>query len=271
MSLIMLSVRTFLITLFLLISCNVNAEYLNITQTVTDLQSNSSENSTQFRKELPEYLIPPELKLYEKKRLYASFSGGKTYSDNSETFVSGIQTIGDRVLTIMEESSWSPIIKNILTGEINTISQFDGKIDFKWLGNTSLGCNIGKNGSIDAEVMNFTMSIQDDRYIFDKSASIFAFLLNLSYSPQIQDTKFTPYFSLGVGPTVFRLKRMTKKAKTVMPLNLPWYSYQMKVGVDYTIVQDCSIFIGYRYFNVPLPVTSYISTHNIELGIKLHL
>ncbi len=290
----MLLIRIFLVILCLFNFYNANTEQLNIDQAVglqsnilenlspitqfsTDqavvLQSNISENLlpiTQFREELPEYLIPSKLKMHEKKRIYASFSGGKTYNDNSETFINGIQAIGDRVLSIIEGNSWSPIIKNILTGEINTISQFDGKIKFQWLGNTSLGCYIGKNGRIDAEIMSYDINILDNKYIFDKSASIFAFLLNLSYSPQIKDTKFTPYFSLGIGPTVFRLKRVNKKAKAMMPLNLPWYSYQMKFGIDYSITQDCSVFLGYRYFNIPMPITNNISTHNVEAGIRLH-
>ncbi len=290
----MLLIRIFLVILFLFNVYNANTEQLNVDQDV-GLQSHNSQNLlpttqfskgqvvvsqsnipenllliTQFREELPEYFIHSKLKMHEKKRLYASFSGGQIYNDNSETFIKGVQAIGDRVLSIMEGNSWSPIIKNILTGELNAISQFDGKIKFQWLVNTSLGCYIGKNGRIDAEIMSYDINILDNKYIFDKSASIFAFLFNLSYIPQIKDTKFTPYFSLGIGPTVFRLKRVNKKAKAMMPLNLPWYSYQMKFGIDYSITQDCSIFLGYRYFNIPMPITNHISTHNIETGIRLH-
>ncbi|OEY86605.1 hypothetical protein BIY23_02760 [Wolbachia pipientis] len=256
---------------------NLNASIervtLDVDQRVADLRSNVSgisedlSSATQFREELP---VSSKIKLHHKNHFYVSFSGGKTYDDNSEVFVNGIRAIGDRMLTLIDGNSWSSIIKNILTGEINAISQFDGKINFQWLGHTSLGCHIGENGRIDYEIINFKMSIQDNKLIFDKSASIFAFLFNLYYSPHIKDTKLSPYISFGIGPTIFRLQRINKPTNTIVPLNLPWYAYQVRLGIDYVVVQDLSVFLGYRYFNIPIPLANRISTHNIEAGIRLH-
>jgi len=51
-----------------------------------------------------------------------------------------------------------------------------------------------------------------------------------------------------------------------MPLNVPWFAYQVKLGVSYSIIPEVKAFLGYRYFSIPIPVADDISTHNIEIG-----
>lgn len=199
---------------------------------------------------------------------YVSANGGKVYHDNSETFVKGIQEIGKRVLTLVE-SHYGFIIKNIVANEIKSIQQFDGKIDFQWLNSISLGYYAGENGRVDFEAMYSRVNIENSTspLVFDKSASIFAFLLNFYYNPSVQDTQFAPYIGLGIGPTVFRLKRINGSPQNSMPLNVPWFAYQIKLGVDYSIIPEVKTFLGYRYFSIPVPVADDISTHNIEVGL----
>lgn len=143
----------------------------------------------------------------KKLDFYVSANGGKVYHDNSEIFVKGIQEIGKRVLTLVE-SHYGFIIKNIVADEMKSIQQFDGKIDFQWFSSMSLGYYAGENGKIDFEAAYSIANIEDSNSppVFDKSASIFAFLLNFYYNPSVQDTQFAPYIGLGIGPTVFRLK-----------------------------------------------------------------
>ncbi len=204
----------------------------------------------------------------KKLDFYVSANGGKVYHDNSETFVKGIQEIGKRVLTLVE-SHYGFIIKNIVANEIKSIQQFDGKIDFQWLSSISLGYYAGENGRVDFETMYSVANIENSNSppVFDKSASIFAFLLNFYYNPSVQDTQFAPYIGLGIGPTVFRLKRINGSPQNSMPLNVPWFAYQIKLGVDYSIIPEIKTFLGYRYFSVPIPVADDISTHNIEVGL----
>lgn len=204
----------------------------------------------------------------KKLDFYVSANGGKVYHDNSEIFVKGIQEIGKRVLTLVE-SHYGFIIKNIVADEIKSIQQFDGKIDFQWFSSMSLGYYAGENGKIDFEAAYSIANIEDSNSppIFDKSASIFAFLLNFYYNPSVQDTQFAPYIGLGIGPTVFRLKRINGSPQNSMPLNVPWFAYQIKLGVDYSIIPEIKTFLGYRYFSVPIPVADDISTHNIEVGL----
>ncbi|WP_341818834.1 outer membrane protein [Wolbachia endosymbiont (group B) of Ennomos erosarius] len=204
----------------------------------------------------------------KKLDFYVSANGGKVYHDNSETFVKGIQEIGKRVLTLVE-SHYGFIIKNIAANEIKSIQQFDGKIDFQWLNSISLGYYAGENGRVDFEAMYSRVNIEDSTspLVFDKSASIFAFLLNFYYNPSVQDTQFAPYIGLGIGPTVFRLKRINGSPQNSMPLNVPWFAYQIKLGVDYSIIPEVKTFLGYRYFSIPIPVADDISTHNIEVGL----
>ncbi len=204
----------------------------------------------------------------KKLDFYVSANGGKVYHDNSEIFVKGIQEIGKRVLTLVE-SHYGFIIKNILADEIKSIQQFDGKIDFQWFSSMSLGYYAGENGKIDFEAAYSIANIEDSNSppVFDKSASIFAFLLNFYYNPSVQDTQFAPYIGLGIGPTVFRLKRINGSPQNSMPLNVPWFAYQIKLGVDYSIIPEIKTFLGYRYFSVPIPVADDISTHNIEVGL----
>lgn len=204
----------------------------------------------------------------KKLDFYVSANGGKVYHDNSEIFVKGIKAIGERVLTLVE-SHYGFIIKNIVADEIKSIQQFDGKIDFQWFSSMSLGYYAGENGKIDFEAAYSIANIEDSNSppVFDKSASIFAFLLNFYYNPSVQDTQFAPYIGLGIGPTVFRLKRINGSPQNSMPLNVPWFAYQIKLGVDYSIIPEIKTFLGYRYFSVPIPVADEISTHNIEVGL----
>ncbi len=204
----------------------------------------------------------------KKLDFYVSANGGKVYHDNSETFAKGIKAIGERVLTLVE-SHYGFIIKNIVANEIKSIQQFDGKIDFQWLNSISLGYYAGENGRVDFETMYSVANIESSNSppVFDKSASIFAFLLNFYYNPSVQDTQFAPYIGLGIGPTVFRLKRINGSPQNSMPLNVPWFAYQIKLGVDYSIIPEIKTFLGYRYFSVPIPVADDISTHNIEVGL----
>lgn len=204
----------------------------------------------------------------KKLDFYVSANGGKVYHDNSETFVKGIQEIGKRVLTLVE-SHYGFIIKNIVADEIKSIQQFDGKIDFQWFSSMSLGYYAGENGKIDFEAAYSIANIEDSNSppVFDKSASIFAFLLNFYYNPSVQDTQFAPYIGLGIGPTVFRLKRINGSPQNSMPLNVPWFAYQIKLGVDYSIIPEIKTFLGYRYFSIPTPIADDISTHNIEVGL----
>ncbi|WP_341811223.1 outer membrane protein [Wolbachia endosymbiont (group A) of Oxytorus armatus] len=204
----------------------------------------------------------------KKLDFYVSANGGKVYHDNSEIFVKGIQEIGKRVLTLVE-SHYGFIIKNIVADEIKSIQEFDGKIDFQWFSSMSLGYYAGENGKIDFEAAYSIANIEDSNSppVFDKSASIFAFLLNFYYNPSVQDTQFAPYIGLGIGPTVFRLKRINGSPQNSMPLNVPWFAYQIKLGVDYSIIPEIKTFLGYRYFSVPIPVADDISTHNIEVGL----
>ncbi|MDE5060961.1 MULTISPECIES: outer membrane protein [Wolbachia] len=204
----------------------------------------------------------------KKLDFYVSANGGKVYHDNSETFVKGIKAIGERVLTLVE-SHYGFMIKNIVANEIKSIQQFDGKIDFQWLSSISLGYYAGENGRVDFETMYSRANIEGSNspLVFDKSASIFAFLLNLYYNPSVQDTQFAPYIGLGIGPTVFRLKRINGSSQNSMPLNVPWFAYQIKLGINYSIIPEVKTFLGYRYFSVPIPVADDISTHNIEIGL----
>ncbi|BEP31030.1 MAG: hypothetical protein WBIAU1_05080 [Wolbachia endosymbiont of Drosophila biauraria] len=204
----------------------------------------------------------------KKLDFYVSANGGKVYHDNSEIFVKGIQEIGKRVLTLVE-SHYGFIIKNIVADEIKSIQQFDGKIDFQWFSSMSLGYYAGENGKIDFEAAYSIANIEDSNSppVFDKSASIFAFLLNFYYNLSVQDTQFAPYIGLGIGPTVFRLKRINGSPQNSMPLSVPWFAYQIKLGVDYSIIPEIKTFLGYRYFSVPIPVADDISTHNIEVGL----
>ncbi|MGL9760977.1 MAG: P44/Msp2 family outer membrane protein [Wolbachia sp.] len=206
------------------------------------------------------------------KRLnfYISANGGKIYHDNSEIFMNGIKAIRERVLTLVESSCGS-IIRNIVAGEIESIQKFDGKIDFQWLSSISLGYHARENGRIDFEIMYSLANIKSDNPlpVFDKSVSIFAFLLNFYYNPSIQDTQFAPYIGLGIGPTVFRLKKVNGSPKYSMPLNIPWFAYQVKLGVNYSMIPEVKSFLGYRYSSIPIPVADEISTHNVEIGLML--
>lgn len=230
-----------------------------------------------------EQFVKEEITSVKDKKLdfYVSANGGKIYYNNSKTFVNGIKAIGEKFISLintadpnlsLQERLVSVFIKTGLVDEIQSIEKFNGKIDFQWLRSVSLGYYAGKNGRVDFEAVYSTATIEDSNSppVFDKSASIFAFLLNFYYNPNIQNTQFAPYIGLGIGPTVFRLKRVNESSQNSMPLNVPWFAYQIKLGVDYSIIPEIKTFLGYRYFNIPTPIADCISTHNIEVGLMFN-
>ncbi|WP_353277447.1 outer membrane protein [Wolbachia endosymbiont (group B) of Villa cingulata] len=208
----------------------------------------------------------------KKLDFYVSANGGKIYSDSSEVFVQGIRAIGKRVLALAEGRYGGFLLDLFLGDEIKNIKKFNGKIDFQWLSSISVGYYAGENGRVDFETMYSKVNIEDSNSppVFDKSASVSAFLLNFYYNPNVQNTQFAPYIGLGIGSTVFRLKRIDKSSKNLMPLNVPWLVYQIKLGVDYSVIPEVKTFLGYRYFNIPTPIADDISTHNIEVGLMFN-
>lgn len=217
----------------------------------------------------------------KKLDFYVSANGGKICHDNSETFVKGIKAIGKSFINLidtanpnlsLQEKVVSLFIKAGLVDEIQSIEKFNGKIDFQWLRSVSLGYYAGENGRVDFEAMYSTANIEDSNSppVFEKSASVFAFLLNFYYNSSIRDTQFAPYIGLGIGPTVFRLKKINGSLENSMPLNVPWFAYQIKLGVDYSIIPEVKTFFGYRYFSIPIPIADDISTHNIEVGLMFN-
>lgn len=217
----------------------------------------------------------------KKLDFYVSANGGKISHDNSETFVKGIKAIGKRFINLidtanpnlsLQEKVVSLFIKAGLVDEIQSIEKFNGKIDFQWLRSVSLGYYAGENGRVDFEAMYSTANIEDSNSppVFEKSASVFAFLLNFYYNSSIRDTQFAPYIGLGIGPTVFRLKKINGSLENSMPLSVPWFAYQIKLGVDYSIIPEVKTFFGYRYFSIPIPIADDISTHNIEVGLMFN-
>ncbi|WP_265025354.1 outer membrane protein [Wolbachia endosymbiont (group B) of Pammene fasciana] len=208
----------------------------------------------------------------KKLDFYVSAHGGKIYSDSSEVFVEGIRAIGKRILALAEGRYGGFLLDLFLGDEIKNIKKFNGKIDFQWLSSISVGYYAGENGRVDFETMYSKVNIEDSNSppVFDKSASVSAFLLNFYYNPNVQNTQFAPYIGLGIGSTVFRLKRIDKSSKNLMPLNVPWLVYQIKLGVDYSVIPEVKTFLGYRYFNIPTPIADDISTHNIEVGLMFN-
>ncbi|WP_265024786.1 outer membrane protein [Wolbachia endosymbiont (group B) of Protocalliphora azurea] len=208
----------------------------------------------------------------KKLDFYVSANGGKIYSDSSEVFVEGIRAIGKRILALAEGRYGGFLLDLFLGDEIKNIKKFNGKIDFQWLSSISVGYYAGENGRVDFETMYSKVNIEDSNSppVFDKSASVSAFLLNFYYNSNVQNTQFAPYIGLGIGSTVFRLKRIDKSSKNLMPLNVPWLVYQIKLGVDYSVIPEVKTFLGYRYFNIPTPIADDISTHNIEVGLMFN-
>ncbi|UIP92854.1 P44/Msp2 family outer membrane protein [Wolbachia endosymbiont of Anopheles demeilloni] len=208
----------------------------------------------------------------KKLDFYVSANGGKIYSDNSEVFVEGIRAIGKRILALTEGRYGSFLLDLFLGDEIKNIKKFNGKIYFHWLSSISVGYSAGENGRVDFETMYSKVNIEDSNSppVFEKSASVFAFLLNFYYNSSIRDTQFAPYIGLGIGPTVFRLKKINGSSENSMPLNVPWFAYQIKLGVNYLIIPEVKTFFGYRYFSIPIPIADDISTHNIEVGLMFN-
>ena len=214
-----------------------------------------------------EYFSEKEPKRYG---FYTGISGGKIFFDNSQVFVGGIKAIVRRVGSLIKESSYADFIKTILIGEIDSIEQFKGKVNFQWVSNAFVGYYTRENGRTEFEVIYSTVKIAESSdKVFDESASIFTFLLNAYYNPTIQNTRFAPYISLGIGPTVLRVRKFAKE--NLVPLNVPWFAYQAKFGVDYLITSDITISAGYRYFSIPIPIADNITTHNIEIGLRFNL
>ncbi len=208
-------------------------------------------------------------------KVYSFYTGinfGKVYFDNSDIFIEGIGTIGDMVLSFMSENN--PLIQQLITPRLKEmiakIKTLRDEINFQWLGSTYLGYHPRKNGRIDFEIMYSQIDIQNTNKpsLFDKKASTFTLLLNFYYEPCIKNTKFIPYFGLGVGPTLFRLKMVNGSAEELMPLNLPWFAYQAKFGIERQIIEEVNISLGYRYFSIPIPIADDISTHSLEIGLR---
>ncbi|QKX02585.1 P44/Msp2 family outer membrane protein [Wolbachia endosymbiont of Dirofilaria (Dirofilaria) immitis] len=199
---------------------------------------------------------------------YVSANSGKIYSDNSKPFVNGIKAIGERVFTLVK-SRYDAIIKNIVTDKIESVKKFNGEINFQWFHSISLGYYAGKNGRVDFEVAYSKVDIKNGNPspVFDRSASIFAFLSNVYYNPSIQGIQTAPYIGLGIGPAVFRLRKINRPPQNPMPLNVPWFAYQVKLGINYSIIPEIKSFLGYRYFSIPIPIVDGISTHSIEAGL----
>ncbi|QKX01486.1 P44/Msp2 family outer membrane protein [Wolbachia endosymbiont of Cruorifilaria tuberocauda] len=202
---------------------------------------------------------------------YISINSGKIYSDNSKPFVNGIKAIGERVFTLVERR-YDAIIKNIVADEIESVKKFDGEINFQWLNSISLGYYAGRNGQVDFEVIysKFNIKNGNSTTMLDSSAGIFAFLLNIYYTPSIQCVKIAPYISLGIGPEIFRLRKVNGSSQNLMPLNIPWFAYQVKLGFDYSITSEVKSFFGYRYFSTPIPIADDISTHSIGVGLAFN-
>ncbi len=213
----------------------------------------------------------PTLVKDRKLNFYVSANSGKIYSDNSKPFVNGIKAIGERVSTLVE-SRYDAIIKNIVADEIESVKKFNGEIDFQWLHSLSLGYYAGRNGRVDFEATYSKFDIKNGNSppIFYRSAGIFAFLLNVYYNPSIQDTQIAPYIGLGIGPAVFKLRKINGLSQNSMPLNVPWFAYQVKLGVDYSIIPEIKPSLGYRYFSIPIPIADDISTHSIEVGLMFN-
>ncbi|OCA05782.1 P44/Msp2 family outer membrane protein [Wolbachia endosymbiont of Trichogramma pretiosum] len=203
---------------------------------------------------------------------YVSANGGKIYSDNSEIFVEGMRAIGKRILALSKGRYVGVLLDLFLGDEIKNIKKFNGKIDFQLLGSISVGYSAGENGRVDFETVYSKVNIEDSNSppVFYKSASVSAFLLNFYYNPNVQNTQFAPYIGLGIGSTVFRLKRIDQSSKNLVPLNVPWLVYQIKLGIDYSVIPEVKTFLGYRYFNIPTPISDDISTHSIEVGLMFN-
>lgn len=240
---------------------------LDAEQTVEDLVSVDESACHKSRKHNKAEIV---LDRNKKLDFYVSISGGKVYSDNSETFVQGIKAIVEKAIYFADKRFGKGMAAWVIEKTFG-IKKFNDKVgvNFQWLGSASLGYYAAENGRIDFEIMYSKVNIKDSnpKPIFDKSAGIFTFLLNFYYNPGIQNTQFAPYIGLGIGPTIFRSKMLDGKNKDLMPLNIPWFAYQVKLGVDYSITPEVKTFLGYRYFNIPLPIADHAATHNIEVGL----
>ncbi|WCR54351.1 MAG: hypothetical protein PG981_001373 [Wolbachia endosymbiont of Ctenocephalides orientis wCori] len=89
-------------------------------------------------------------------------------------------------------------------------------------------------------------------------------MFNLYYNPTIKNIPFAPYVGIGVGPVNFKF---ASKLKDNININLPWIAYQEKLGIAYFLIPECKISLGYRCFNIPVPVVDSITTHNVEVGL----
>ncbi len=199
----------------------------------------------------------------EKKRdFYFSVSGGKTHSSNPNAVVSSMNVITKEIANTVKV-----IYENRADGEINAmhtkINPFkDSTIDFQWLGSAALGYHVGGNGKIEFEAINSNMKIINTSDT--KEASLWAIMSNLYYNPTIKNIPFTPYVSIGAGPVNFKF---ASELKDNVNINLPWFAYQAKLGIAYSFIPELKISLGYRCFNIPIPIADSVATHNVEVGL----
>ncbi|WFW29676.1 MAG: P44/Msp2 family outer membrane protein [Wolbachia endosymbiont of Menacanthus eurysternus] len=205
---------------------------------------------------------------------YISTNFSRIYSDNLELFMSSVRVIGEKILILIKGGHCAPVIKNVIEDGIRNIDKFNDKVDFHWINSLSLGyytTALIKNSWIDFENVYFWIDTNkgDNSIVaFDRSIRIFAFLLNFYYNPNIIDLRFTPYIGFGIGSTVFDFERISPKFSNLIPLNIAWFIYQFRLGVNYSIVPSrVKTFLSYRYLSIPIPVLHSISIHNVEVGL----
>lgn len=194
----------------------------------------------------------------EKKRdFYFSVSGGKTHSSNPNAIMNGMSAIINNIDNSMRAD-----------GKINRvymgfIGPFNGSTtDFQWLSSAALGYHVGGNGGVEFETVNSSMKIKKTRDT--REASLWAIMFNLYYNPTIKNIPFAPYVGIGVGPVNFKF---ASKLKDNININLPWIAYQAKLGIAYSLIPEFKISLGYRCFNIPVPIVDSITTHNVEVGL----
>lgn len=199
----------------------------------------------------------------EKKRdFYFSVSGGKTHSSNPNAVVSDMNVITEEIVTIAKI-----VYENRADNEINAIhikiNPFkNSTIDFQRFGSAALGYHVGGNGKIEFEAINSNMEIA--KTSDTKEASLWAIMFNLYYNPTIKNIPFAPYVGIGVGPVNFKF---ASELKGNVNINLPWFAYQAKLGIAYSFIPELKISIGYRCFNIPVPIADSVTTHNVEVGL----
>ncbi|UWI83384.1 outer membrane protein [Wolbachia endosymbiont of Howardula sp.] len=207
----------------------------------------------------------------KKSDFYISMYRSKVYQDTPEKFIRCITSIREKILGWIDEDQYIHVmLKKMITGEINKILHFNGHIDFYWLNNIAVGVKIGDNTRLDLEAMYSEITIRNSHDItssIDHSLTMLALLTNIYYNPHVQDTRFTPYVGFGIGPTVFRLQTLTPLSHNSISIDLSLFVYQLKCGINYSILPTLRTCFGYRFFNIPMPIAGAISTHSIEAGL----